>query len=309
MSLAEPRASPHAPTRVADALHGRVVAVLNTASGSYHAGAETEVEAIFAGAGVECADVVCAAPGEINLALGQAAASADVLAVLGGDGTIRSAAERCQGRDMFLIPLPGGTMNLLSRALYGGRAWREALIDTLASPTARDVSGGVAGQYPFFVAAILGAPTLWADAREALRAGHLLESAKRSVTALRRGMAEPLVYQFGEAARGSAKAVAVLCPLVSKALSDDELSLEAAAIAPPTATELFRLGVHAVFDDWRNDPDVSLSKVRWLRVTGHGRIPVILDGERVRMGRIVNIRFVPRAFRALTPGVQDMTGV
>ena len=51
----------------------------------------------------------------------------EVLIVLGGDGTIRTAAEVCAEKGPYLIPLPGGTMNMLSRALYGDVAWEESL--------------------------------------------------------------------------------------------------------------------------------------------------------------------------------------
>jgi diacylglycerol kinase family enzyme len=100
---------------------------------------------------------------------------------------------------------------------------------------------------------------------------------------------------------GTAQAVAVLCPLVSRAMREDELSLEAAAIEPIVGTALFRLAFHSMFDDWRNDPSVSLAKVTHIEVKGSGRIPVILDGEKVRVARTVAVDFVPRAFRVLIP--------
>ena len=43
----------------------------------------------------------------------------DILIVLGGDGTIRRAADACTETSSYLIALPGGTMNMLPRALYG----------------------------------------------------------------------------------------------------------------------------------------------------------------------------------------------
>ena len=81
----------------------------------------------------------------------------------------------------------------------------------------------------------------------------------------------------------------------------DDPSLEAAAIEPMAAAALFRLAFHAMFDDWRNDPAISLARVTAIEVKGHGRVPVILDGESVRMGRTVRVEFVPLAFRALAP--------
>jgi diacylglycerol kinase family enzyme len=64
---------------------------------------------------------------------------------------------------------------------------------------------------------------------------------------------------------------------------------------------LFRLAYNAVFDDWRADPAVRLEKVRTARIAGHGRIPALVDGERIRLGRLVNVRFEPRAFTAVVP--------
>ena len=61
----------------------------------------------------------------------------EVLIVLGGDGTIRTAAEACAEKGSYLIPLPGGTMNMLPRALYGNVSWEEALKKTLTAPSTK----------------------------------------------------------------------------------------------------------------------------------------------------------------------------
>jgi diacylglycerol kinase family enzyme len=289
----------------AAALKGRLVAILNTASGSVTAGAPDEVRRIFDAAGLAHGEVVCAAPEALESALDDAVSRADVLVVLGGDGTIRTAAEKSGRNHNILVPLPGGTMNMLPKALYGPRDWRRALADTLADPEIHCVSGGRAGAHAFFVAALIGAPTLWADARESLRAGRLIEACRRSVTAIRRGMSEPLDYAFDSTLTGSAEAVAVMCPLVSKVMREDEPQLEAAAIDTRSAAELLRLGVNTLFNDWRADPSVIRSKVSRVTITGHGRVPVIVDGERVRLGRRVEIEFTPLAFRALVPAHSD----
>ena len=282
-------------------LRQRLIAVLNTGSGGYDASAPERFKQIFATAGLSHAEVVSVPPAQVEAALKRAANLAQVIVVLGGDGTIRSAAAACSEAGKLLIPLPGGTMNMLPHALYGSRAWPDALADTLADPVVREVSGGRAGKEPFFCAAVLGAPSLWADAREALRRLDVVEATKRAVTAIRRHSDEPLEYRLGDGPPGRAEAIAVICPLVSRAMDNDEPSLEAAAIEPVVASGLFRLALHAMFDDWRNDPGISLAKVTRVEVEGHGRVPVILDGESVRMGRKVRVDFVPLAFRALAP--------
>jgi diacylglycerol kinase family enzyme len=286
-------------------LSQRLIAVLNTGSGGCDASAADRMAGVFSKAGLPHAEVMSVPPAQIEAALERAASLAQVVVVLGGDGTIRSAAARCSDAGRLLIPLPGGTMNMLPHALYGARSWPDALADTLSAPCIRNISGGRAGGEPFFCAAVLGAPSLWADAREALRRLDLVEAAKRAVTALRRHSDEPLEYRLGDGPAGKAEAVAVLCPLVSRAMGNDEPSLEAAAIEPVVASAFFRLAFHAIFDDWRNDPGISLAKVTTVEVKGHGRVPVIVDGESVRMGRNVRIVFVPLAFRALVPGPAD----
>ena len=278
----------------------RIVVVLNRASGSWTGTCEREVEQLLHDADLTDPIVLGAAPADIDATLDRAIAEAEILVVLGGDGTIRSAAAKILGKSTILAPLPGGTMNMLPKALYGERPWKAALTDTLKNPEIHEVSGGMVGEHAFFVAALFGAPTLWADAREAAREGHLLEAAQKSVTAARRSLSEPLEYQFGGES-GSAEAVAIVCPLISKVLDEHELCLEAAAIDTMTAGDALRLGFHALMDDWRLDPAVTRAKIQSATISGHGALPVILDGERVKMGREVEVRFLPLAFRAVAP--------
>ena len=288
-------------TDAKDALQKRVTAVLNTGSGSCDETSADKIKAVFDAAGLTGARVVSVGPDKIEAALDGAVADSDVVVALGGDGTIRTAAIKCGEADVPLIPLPGGTMNMLPKSLFGEMDWEQALAATLAEPRLCEVSGGLAEDQPFFCVAILGAPTLWADARESLREGHLSEAFERSLTALKHSVNDQLDYQFGESTQGSAEAVAVICPLVSRVLSKDEPGLEAAALDPETAAGLFRLTFHAVFDDWRLDPSVERAKVKTVRVTGHGPVPVILDGETVQMKQVVNITFRSKAFRAIAP--------
>jgi diacylglycerol kinase family enzyme len=191
-------------------------------------------------------------------------------------------------------------MNLLTRALYGPLPWARALTDTLVAPTIRDVSAAEANGQRFFCAGVFGAPSLWADAREALRHWNLTGAAARAVTAIRRH-GESLDYRFGGEPRGAAEAVVVICPLGALRAPHCDGALEAAAIGPSSAGVVLSLAFHAVFDDWRQDESISISKVSEVQISGHGRVPAILDGETMIMGREVVVSIVPRAFRAMTP--------
>ncbi|CAN5585092.1 diacylglycerol kinase family protein [soil metagenome] len=282
------------------ALAGRVVAVFNTGSGSCDPASEGQAREIFEAAGLTDVEIHVVDPSDVGQALKDAVAKADVLVVLGGDGTIGTAANLCGDNGPYLIALPGGTMNMLPKALYGTADWPAALKATLEAPEVKTVSGGDAQGHRFYCAAILGAPSLWADAREAIREGDLIEAAKRAVTATRRSLSDAIEYEFG-AMTGSADAVAVICPLISQVMHGEETALEAVALDPSTAAGLFGLAFHAAFDGWRNDPSVTRAKVKCVDVRAHGEIPIILDGEKIEIEREVKITFLPIAFRAIVP--------
>ncbi len=289
-------------TGASEALAGRIIAIFNTASGSCDASSADKARQIFSDGGFGDVEILSVGPSEVAETLKSAVNRADVLVVLGGDGTIGGAASLCGDTGPYLVPLPGGTMNMLPKALYGTVDWQSALKATLAAPKVQNVSGGDAEGHKFFCAAILGAPSLWADAREAVREGHLVEAAKRSVTATRRSLSDAIEYEFGSI-NGSAEAVAVICPLISQDMDCDETALEAVALDPTTAAGLFGLAFHAAFDGWRNDASVTRANVSCVDVRAHGEIPVILDGEKVCIDREVKITFLPVAFRALVPKI------
>ncbi|WP_395698607.1 diacylglycerol kinase family protein [Methylocella sp.] len=149
------------------------VVVVNEAGGGVSSGAAGELAEIFARFSIEARIRSVPPSGLAEAVRAAVAARPDLVVTLAGDGTARQAAKLC-GRDGPLVaPLAGGTMNMLPYALYGRRPWREALEAALADPLAWPVPGGRAGARPFYVAAILGSPALWAPAREAMRRGKL----------------------------------------------------------------------------------------------------------------------------------------
>jgi diacylglycerol kinase family enzyme len=155
--------------KLADA---KIGAILNTASGSCSPESLSEIEAIFAEYALTPVKIWCVDSSELSDALDDfKRQNLDVLIILGGDGTIRSAAERCTAAGPYLIPLPGGTMNILPKALYGDLPWKDALRATLQAPQIKDISAGEVAGKRFFISAVCGAPALWAEAREAIREG------------------------------------------------------------------------------------------------------------------------------------------
>ena len=277
-----------------------LAAVLNTASGSVDANAAERMKAIAAEFGLAL-EPRAVKPQEIGEALRAAIAEApDCLIVLAGDGTLALSAELCGRGGPMLAALPGGTMNMLPHALNGRRSWPDALRVLLSTGRELEVSGGEVGGRPFYVAAILGAPALWADAREAVRKGRFRLAVLRARRALLRAFKGRLRFSLDEGARRKAEALTLMCPLVSRGLQED-IGLEAAVLDPRGALDGFRLGLSTLVGAWRNDPSVAVEVCRTGEAWAHGRLPAVLDGEPHRLTSPVKIAYRPRAFRALVP--------
>ncbi|ACG79974.1 conserved hypothetical protein (plasmid) [Phenylobacterium zucineum HLK1] len=129
-------------TPAVDLKSAKIAAVVNVASGRCSRATGAALRGQLARHGLEPAHLWCGLGADLPGVLDEVLADKpDVLIVLGGDGTIRTAAERCEPGGPLLMPLPGGTMNVLPRALYGGRTWRQALDAVAARPQVRPVTG------------------------------------------------------------------------------------------------------------------------------------------------------------------------
>src|SRR5665213_2211686 len=249
-----------------DLARNRIVAVLNRASGGFDARCEALMRGLLDAAGLSHALIVCADPSDLREKLALAIGEADVLVLLAGDGTVSTAANLCAGKGPALIPLPGGTMNVFSRALYGRCSWPQILRKVLSAPSPRVVSGGCADHSLFLVSAILGASARWAEVREAVRKGDARTGARLVGEALGHPLGEALSYHFGPGIDGVAQAVAVRCPLASRSLDPRATLLEAAAIDPRSAMEALELGVNALFGRWRDDPRIVVQTTTTIRI-------------------------------------------
>lgn len=278
----------------------KVVLLLNPLSGSVGAGAEAEAREIFDDYEIEAE--VQPLEGDFDPTIAAAFDSKpDAIFVLAGDGTARAVAARSGPDGPLIAPLPGGTMNMLPKALYGTSDWKEALRKALEEGEPRFIAGGrVNGEEPFFCAAIFGSPALWAPAREAMRTGKLKLAWTYARRALKRAFTGRIRYSLDGARRKRAEALALISPMISKAM-EEPVGLEAAAMDPTDAAEAFRMAAHALFSDWRQDPSVVTKPARRIAIGARSRIPAVIDGEPILLDREAVVSFLPRAFRALTP--------
>jgi diacylglycerol kinase family enzyme len=278
----------------------RVIILVNPLSGSVGPQAADEAAAILAVYPCE-AEVVVLEGARIPDQIGEAlAARPDVLFVLAGDGTARSVAARAGPDGPLIAPLPGGTMNMLPKALYGTADWKAALRSALEEGAPQAVAGGEVEGEAFYCAAILGSPALWAPAREAIREGKLKMAATYARRALKKAFTGRMRYSLDDAPREKAEALVLISPMISKAMAAPT-GLEAAAMTTADASQAFRLAARALFDDWRHDPTVTTRPARRIAVEARSRIPAVIDGEPMLLGREATVTFLPRAFMALAP--------
>jgi diacylglycerol kinase family enzyme len=281
----------------------RIHAVVNPASGGVGPEACRELSTLFAEFGLDHR-VSELRPGQSEAIVRAAvAAGPDLMVVLGGDGTARLVAEMCGPRGPVVAPLSGGTMNKLGHALYGSKPWREALASILERGAARWMPGGEVGGRAFFCGAVLGSPALLARAREAFRAHEIGRAWRRTVVASRRASLSRLSYELNGGV-GHGVAISLICPSVSRLGPDRGGALKAAVLERAGPRSSVRLALRHLFGDWRDDPDLTIQCVSG-RAWARSPIPIMLDGEFFRLGRRVQIRFHPRAFRALAPPVDE----
>ena len=280
----------------------KVGAIINTSSGGGDPESEQKMFSILARAGIVEPKVWCGEAKEMERSFAEAAGQKlEVLIVLGGDGTIRTAAEACAEKGSYLIPLPGGTMNMLPRALYGNVSWEESLENTLTAPSTKVLSGGRVANKRFFIAAIVGAPALWTQPRESMREGNIADAIKKGSVAFRRMFEGKVQYLISDGVKGETEAVALICPLISEQMSDSEQALEAAVVDVESAAEVIGLLSTAAFGKWRDHRNIVLAKTKRVSVQSRKDIPATLDGEIVNLGTSAEINFISRALTVLVP--------
>ncbi len=278
----------------------KVGAIINTSSGGCDLDSEEKMLAQLKSAGIVDAKLWCAGADQMERSFAEAGKEKlDVLIVLGGDGTIRTAAQNCAEDGPYLIPLPGGTMNMLPRALYGDVLWEDALKITLAAPSVKVLSGGRVADKLFVVAAIMGAPSLWVGPRESIREGDIVGAIEKGSVAFQEMFETKVQYLISGEEKGEAEAVALICPIISEEMSDSDQALEAAVIDVESAGEVVALATAAAFGEWRDNRNVHLSKTKRVDVESRKEIPAILDGERINLGRSAQIDFVSKAVNVI----------
>lgn len=271
---ADTAAAPSDPPRVTTRIK-KVLVLLNAKAGSVgpKAGAQL-VEALNAG-GIQQFTIVDAT--KMSSRHFQRASQYDAIVVLGGDGTARYAADLAPRNGPPLILLPGGTLNILPKALYGELPWPQAIAAVLERGVERRLPVGYANGETFYVAGLFGPTTLLALARESVREGNPLKAFQRLRHALNRSFTRSIRARAGKEKMRKAEGIGVLLPSFSGGIESDHL--EWVRLDAKHFLDLARVSLRAITADWRNDSTVEISATKTGDIYAAGIIPATLDGE------------------------------
>ncbi|PKP99232.1 MAG: sphingosine kinase [Alphaproteobacteria bacterium HGW-Alphaproteobacteria-13] len=193
----------------------------------------------------------------------------DLLIVWTGDGTINAAAQGAEGWAGTVLPLPGGTLNLLSKALHGDRPVPDILTDALAGkghrrpiPIIRAPDGTA------FVTIVAGPATEWAEIRETMRQDGLIEAGRAAPDALEAMLNAPGVRVAGQDKTWPA---IVLTPT--------EAGLRADGIWAEGAADMLRHGLAWLNGDFRDGPSEEIARGETIILESDAPIRLDYDGE------------------------------
>lgn len=149
--------------------------ITNPGSGSTTKAKCEALEAVFSERGLSLAGRTDFPEQKIPTCEELDAQQVDTVVLFAGDGTINAALCALANWGGAFLILPGGTMNLLARALHSSTD-PHAIVEAAHDCTRRVAMPYVeVGPHRAFVGLILGPATAWARAREAVRRGRLIK--------------------------------------------------------------------------------------------------------------------------------------
>lgn len=204
-----------------------------------------------------------------------ATAKVDTVVLFAGDGTINAALCALANWDGAFLILPGGTMNLLAKALHGNAD--PAAIVHAAHEAGRRVALPYveAGPHRAFVGLILGPAAHWARAREAARKGRVARVLGAIRSAWRRTFGKGIRVAGVPGMHGRYQAVFV-APGAAGAL-------EVAAIDARDWGAIAELGWNWLTGDWIAARAVTDRRAERLRPLCRRPVLALFDGEPVTL--------------------------
>jgi len=227
----------------------------------------------------------------------------DLVIIYGGDGSALSAAKLATEKNVPIVALPGGTMNLLPKTLYDTVEWEEALDTALACETPRWMAAGDVNGNTFLCGCIIGTPTRLNEVREQIRDKHFKEATEDLIFNVMNFKSEDVFeYALGSSpdTYHEANLLNVICPQMSD-FDTGPGGLEVNALDVDSIFDVAGLGLSAIASDWRENDHAETNISNELHVKGSGKIDILLDGEPTPMTLPLNLILIKKGVLVLAP--------
>ena len=213
-------------------------------------------------------------------------AKGDILIAYGGDGTSAAVASIAREQGVPFVSLPGGTMNMLMKGLYGSDDWEVCLLKALSCAKPRPMTAGVVSddrgeRGRFMVGCMFGQPTKMSEAREELRDGKVGEAVSGALEAMRQTKETPPLYfalEDGEYDGRPLELLNVTCPFMDGEALDPNV-LDVTLFETVTGGSTLSLGLAALMGNLRQSEEVDHVKTKSFRLRADYPIRGLLDGE------------------------------
>ncbi|HEY1124463.1 MAG TPA: diacylglycerol kinase family protein [Sphingobium sp.] len=200
-------------------------------------------------------------------------AGVTLLVELSGDGSINALASELDGWEGTLLVLPGGTMNLLSKALHGEASVPQIVERVLAGQARRQQVPVILHENFVAYTGIIAGPTAaWGDVREDLRKGDIVALGQDALHAVSATLEDP-----GVSVDGSAE----LYPAIF--IEPGEDALQVSAVIAENAGHLLAHGWAWLMGDFRKGPFQPLDGADQIALCSSGRrLELLVDGEQMK---------------------------
>ena len=193
----------------------------------------------------------------------------DLLLIWTGDGTINAAATQIDGWQGAVLPLPGGTLNLLSKHLHGDRPAPDIVADALGGKGRRSPIPNIrSAASQAFITVVAGPATRWAEVRETMRQEGVIEASRAAPEALDQMLNAPGVRVAGH--KNSYSAV-ILTPTGQ--------GIRADGILTDGTGDVLRHGLAWLGGDFRDGPSEEIATADTIILESERVISFEYDGE------------------------------
>ncbi|WP_293700218.1 MULTISPECIES: diacylglycerol/lipid kinase family protein [unclassified Sphingopyxis] len=247
----------------------RPALICNTQSGSHDAAVREQIAELCRAHNAPLVATFALPDGDIPDADALKQHGIDLLLVWTGDGTINAAATKAAGWDGAILALPGGTLNLLSKALHGDRPAPDILSDVLqgnarrsAIPTVQSDTGTA------FITVVAGPATRWAEVRETMRQDGIIEASRAAPEALDEMLNAPGVRVGPD---GEAYPAVILTPTAD--------GIRADGILAEGTGDVLRHGLAWLGGDFRDGPSEPITTADTIMLESEQPISLEFDGE------------------------------